>query len=128
MTDTDVSASALGTQFLFDLEWRERDELLFKRLVEEANALSNNEMLRDWLSVNVLCSESFSECIAKTVSRKMARDVVDTRMPLDQLELIIKDGLQDDPRPGADVVATMARKSCRVPFQQVRAATSNWRR
>lgn len=116
MTDTDVSASVLGTQFLSELKWRDRDEMLFKRLVEEALALVDNEMLSDWLRVNVLGSQSFPECVAKTVSRKMARDVVDTRMPLAQLELVIKDGLQDDPRPGADIVATMARTSCRVPF------------
>lgn len=117
-TETDVSASALGTQFLSELSWRERDATLFGRLVEEAEAMAVEDMLRDFLRATVIESTSFLECVARIVSRKLSRDVADTRMPLAQLEAMVVAALADDPRPGADVVATMARDPAAVSYLQ----------
>ncbi|KAJ8600965.1 hypothetical protein CTAYLR_006331 [Chrysophaeum taylorii] len=117
---TDVSASALGATMLSELSWRERDDMLWKRLVSEGEALADDELLGSWMRLTVLGSksQSFSECIAKIVSRKMSRDVADTRMPLAALERLMVEALADDPRPGADVVASMSRDPAAISYLQ----------
>lgn len=120
LTTNDVSASFLGASLLSELPWRDRDDALFKQLVTEAESFmeGDGEMLSGLIRSTILSSSSFLECVGRIVSRKMARDIADTRVPLAQMEEMMVDGLAEDDRVGADVLGTMSRDPAAISYLQ----------
>ena len=117
--DLDVSASVYGTEMLRDFPWQERDDMLFTRLREEAEAVAEDALLGDIVKATILPASNLTEAVTSIVARKLSRDIADTRMQQPSIDAVMREALFGDERVGADIIAIMSRDPAAVSYLQV---------